>query len=946
MGTGFSLSKKSVFSLFFLLSVVLQAMVMRIPARATVGITDGPINALAVSPENPGTVYAGTGSGIYKSVNYQDIWSPVNEGLTSLYVYSLIIPADAPDMLYAATRDGIFKSTDQGEEWEAGGLQGSQVYSLAIHAVTPTYLAAGTPEGVFTTTDGGASWSEQAAGPAYVYAIAANPAKPDIFYAGSFGQGVYKSIDFGKTWSKTGSGPDNVNDIAINPSRTATVYAATDDGLYESNDSGADWDSVSAGFTGVPVYSIAVQPSDPSVIYTATDRGLFKSTDAANSWTRINSGIITTGTQGPFARRITIDPTANSTVYAGTFSGENYDADIYKSTDGGTSWTQINRELSNTIVYCLAFDAADTALAYAGTSTLGVLKSTNGGLSWQEANSGLTSFLVRAVAVNPDTSDVYAGTASGLFISSDAGETWTEKSPNHEVYHIGVDPFAPENIYIGTNNGIFLSTDDGTAWSSLNTNLTNPYIYSIVFDPLETGLLYVGTNGDGIFKTTSGGESWSPVNTGLNAQHLGILSLAVDPAAPSGLYAGTRGGGMYQTSNGGETWDLSGEALAGISVQSMAINPEDPDILYAGTRQKGFYRSTSAGRDWVQTFDGCDEDLFDETVYDLKLHPENPQTLYVALEKDIKICLFNSPPGRPEAPSPADAAANQQITVTLQWSCTDQDAGDSLTYEVFFGTDQEPDNGSSVTVSAPEYDPGMLEFGQTYYWQIVAVDGNLAKTPGPVWSFSTAVSRPPLVPSNPVPRDASENQPITTGLSWTGGDPDAEDTVSYDLYLGTRENPRLVRENLEETAYQPSQLLAPLTTYYWKIVARDNNMLETSGPVWSFTTALLPDEDCLAEAALGKGNPDLHTRRSFRDTVLLATPSGRNFVRSYYLLSPALTGLVRQHPEAMVIAQKGIKAALPIMERALRTGKIFSTESLSMQVRSLCNMFAAQIRNR
>ncbi|HAV42399.1 TPA: hypothetical protein DCX15_00060 [bacterium] len=97
-------------------------------------------------------------------------------------------------------------------------------------------------------------------------------------------------------------------------------------------------------------------------------------------------------------------------------------------------------------------------------------------------------------------------------------------------------------------------------------------------------------------------------------------------------------------------------------------------------------------------------------------------------------------------------------------------------------------------------------------------------------------NKPPNTPSNPSPVNGTTNQPINVTLSWTGGDPDPGDTVTYDAYFGTTTPPtKLVSSNQAGTTYNPGTLNHN-TTYYWKIVAKDNHGASTSGPVWSFTT--------------------------------------------------------------------------------------------------------------
>ena len=101
--------------------------------------------------------------------------------------------------------------------------------------------------------------------------------------------------------------------------------------------------------------------------------------------------------------------------------------------------------------------------------------------------------------------------------------------------------------------------------------------------------------------------------------------------------------------------------------------------------------------------------------------------------------------------------------------------------------------------------------------------------------YSPAQNSLPNIPSNPTSADGATDQLVTVDLSWSGGDPDAGDTVTYDLYFGTSPNPPLVSENQTTTTYDPGTL-SYSNTYHWKVVAKDNNGAFTSGPVWIFET--------------------------------------------------------------------------------------------------------------
>jgi hypothetical protein len=216
----------------------------------------------------------------------------------------------------------------------------------------------------------------------------------------------------------------------------------------------------------------------------------------------------------------------------------------------------------------------------------------------------------------------------------------------------------------------------------------------------------------------------------------------------------------------------------------------------------------------------------------------------MSLKKMIPVCMLlimvfgcrkstspdNSPPHKPHDPSPLDGAIDQPVNGDLRWIGGDPD-GDPVTYDVYFGSDASPALIES-NVTTPEYDPGMLDTFTTYYWRIISKDIHGVAIQGNLWQFKTGNS-PPYIPGNPDPPDSSVDQSEVSTLHWSGGDPDG-DTLIYYIYFGTASPPPWIL-SIDSAGYDPG-VLAYLTTYYWKIVARDKHNTVIEGPLWSFTT--------------------------------------------------------------------------------------------------------------
>jgi photosystem II stability/assembly factor-like uncharacterized protein len=305
-------------------------------------------------------------------------------------------------------------------------------------------------------------------------------------------------------------------------------------------------------------------------------------------------------------RCLLIDPDIPSITYAGTADGG-----FYRATDGGRTWTPINRGLSvggfNAQLSALALDTAGTM--YAGTLDGGVLQLDVNHLTflskWNPVNSGLTNLTVRALVVTANPTIIYAGTDSGVFTSTDRGQSWAPANVglgNTNVAALAVDPTTPTTVYAGTAGGVFSSADGGLSWTPANVGLGNTSVAALAVDPSTPTTLYAGSPG-GLFKTTDGAQTWSISLTGQD-----VAAIAIDPTRTTILYAGTAAG-LFKSTDGGATWTASNSGLSiTLDVQAIAVNPQTPTTVYLGTHPApgfdafnnlgGVYRSIDGGATW------------------------------------------------------------------------------------------------------------------------------------------------------------------------------------------------------------------------------------------------------------------------------------------------------------------------------------------------------------
>ncbi len=392
--------------------VVSHGLVFRSPdrgftwSRRSTGLPLGvSISAVAIHPQTPTTLYAGTSAGVYRSTDAGLTWAA-----TRLQVPVTVLAMDPQGIVYAGAVNGLFKSADNGTTWTTGqGLTKASITALTADPAAPTTLYAGADGGgVFVSANGGL-WSAMSTGLSqFSVSALARDALAGLLYAGTWGGGAFKSADGGATWTTTGTLHPFIAALLADPLVASTAYAATNGGgVYKTTDGGATW--ILTGLVSVNALSLAFDPAGATTLYAGTTNGVFKSQDRGLSWT--SAGLDQPAPArglGPGAGQVVLALARGAaTLYAGTDGGG-----VFKSTDAGATWTAMNTGLTRLTVFALAVDPASSATVYAGTPA-GVFRSLDGGLTWSAFSDGLTDLSAQALAFGG--SALYAGTRAGVF---------------------------------------------------------------------------------------------------------------------------------------------------------------------------------------------------------------------------------------------------------------------------------------------------------------------------------------------------------------------------------------------------------------------------------------------------------------------------------------------------------------------------------------------------
>jgi photosystem II stability/assembly factor-like uncharacterized protein len=319
-------------------------------------------------------------------------------------------------------------------------------------------------------------------------------------------------------------------------------FGATGGGLWKTTDSGDNWAPVTDGqIKSASVGAVAVSESNPDVVFIGMGEtcirgnimpgdGVYKSTDAGKTWTHVGFS------QSDGISKIRIHPTNPNIVFVaafGKYSAPSEERGVYKSTDGGKSWRRVLYRDPNTAAIDISIDRHNPNVMYAalweayrkeyqmssGGPGSGLFKSTDGGETWTEItrNPGMPSGVVGRIGVavsGANSNRVYAlveNEKGGLFRSEDAGATWKLINENRAIRqrafyytHVFADPKDADVVYM-QNTSMFRSKDGGKTTVDV-TNGTHGDFHDLWIDPNDVTHLVVGNDGGGAVSTTGAGK--------------------------------------------------------------------------------------------------------------------------------------------------------------------------------------------------------------------------------------------------------------------------------------------------------------------------------------------------------------------------------------------------------------------------------------------------------
>jgi photosystem II stability/assembly factor-like uncharacterized protein len=405
-------------------------------------------------------------------------------------------------------------------------------------------------------------------------------------------------------------------------------FGAVAGGIWKTTDAGHTWKPI---FDSQPVASIgalAVSTSDPNVIYVGTGEadmrsdisygaGMYKSVDAGKSWLFL--GLSDTRQIG----RVLIDPKDSDVVLVAALGhgfGPNQERGVYRTTDGGKTWTRVLYKDENTGAVDLAFDPDNTRTVYASLWNVrrppynayapitgpggGIYKSTDGGANWKEISGhGLPTGKLGRIGLDVPAGQhgkrVYAlidaDASSGLYASNNSGEDWTLLSTDARILSRGwyfgevrSDPKNPDLVYV-SNVSLYRSLDGGKNFKAIRGAPGGDDYHSLWIDPENPRRMISGVD-QGTIITVNGGHTWS---TWYNQPTAQFYHVAVDNQFPYWVYGAQQDSGtaaVVSRSDYGQItyrdWHPIGAGESGY----ILPDPVNPGIVFGGSTGGDLYR--------------------------------------------------------------------------------------------------------------------------------------------------------------------------------------------------------------------------------------------------------------------------------------------------------------------------------------------------------------------
>jgi photosystem II stability/assembly factor-like uncharacterized protein len=408
------------------------------------------------------------------------------------------------------------------------------------------------------------------------------PQQPNVFYIGVNNGGVWKTTDYGRTWFPIfdDQPTGSVGDLVVAPSNPNVLYVGSGEGLQRPDLSVGD--------------------------------GMYKSIDAGKTWQHLGLE------NGQQIGGLAIDPSNENRVFVGVLGhpyGPNKERGVYRTIDGGKTWQQVLYKDENTGAIQVTIDPKDPNTIYADLwagrqgpwengswngAGSGLFKSTDGGDTWKQLTVGLPTtaqglgrigFCIAPSDSRRLYATVDAGNMGGIYRSDDGGEKWYRTNPDERFWGRGsdfaevkVDPFNPDIVY-SANVVTWKSSDGGKTWNAFRGAPGGDDYHRIWINPNNSNIILIASD-QGAIITVNGGETFSSWYNQPTAQ---FYHVSTDNAFPYNVYGGQQESGSVGIASRGNDGGITFREWHPVGVEEygyVAVDPLDPNIVYGGKISK------------------------------------------------------------------------------------------------------------------------------------------------------------------------------------------------------------------------------------------------------------------------------------------------------------------------------------------------------------------------
>ncbi len=540
--------------------------------RELMGVHGKSIRALAMAPSDHNTLVIGALDGVFRSRDGGATWERVSpENPSSIENHSVLknfvsvaIDPQNPDIMYAGTRHLPWKTTNGGATWhnlKEGILDDSDVFSIIVDPKVPSRVYASACSGIYKSDNGAEALSPRPRTSPFRHPhsrVEAGPAAP----IDRLRRHHRRTLE--DDWTAAPNGrwcprPDViVNDVLIDPRNPERVLLATDRrGVLVSNDGFAHYAASNRGFTHRVVGAVITDRKDPGRLYVGVmnDKdmgGFFISDDAGKNWRQSNRGLDERDI-------LSLQQSESGVLFVGTNHG------IFSLASLGGSWLPAKMIWGPVPEWQPKPDTVPEPVVSKSKSA---------------KSSKTTATSKRATAVKPKVPPEpviplataprvrslqmgekawFAATDQGLFISVDQGQKWYGQPIQGESNFSAVYSYVDETVTLAGAKGAWLSHDGGKTWTAVALPAYVSGVYSLTEAPGP--VLWLGT-GQGAMRSTDDGQSWHYVLNGLPKSD--VLAVHYDPSGQRLLATALHTHGVFESKDGGQTWQLTSEARVAI----------------------------------------------------------------------------------------------------------------------------------------------------------------------------------------------------------------------------------------------------------------------------------------------------------------------------------------------------------------------------------------------